>query len=144
MSVARLARKLRQQDNSGLGSTVTSTLASLNRHGQLTHGELAAIEQLAPPTITAIVAKLEARGLITRATDERDRRVTRILITPAGKAHLDDVRTRRTEWLDAQLHALTADELARLEAAVDVLAKLTEVDTAGDVSDATDVGAASR
>ena len=60
LSVARLARKLRQQDANGLGPTLTSALASINRHGELTHGELATIEQLAPPTITAIVGKMES------------------------------------------------------------------------------------
>lgn len=126
-SVTRLARRLRQQDGNGLGPTLTSALASINRNGQLTHGELAALEQLAPPTITAIVAKMEAAGLITRTTDERDRRITRIEITESGIEQLDDVRHRRTEWLEAQLLALTDDELARLHAAADVLAKLTEM-----------------
>ncbi len=125
-SVTRLARRLRQQDRTGLGPTVTAALASISRHGGTTHGELAALEQVSPPTITAVVAKLEALGLVSRETDEHDRRVARILITPAGIAKLDDVRNRRTEWLQSRLRSLSALDRSKLAAAADVLVKLIE------------------
>ena len=92
-TVTRLARRLRQQDHTGLGPTITAALSSIKQHGGLTHGELAAIEQVAPPTITAVVGKMEALGLVTRETDANDRRVTRIRITAAGVAQLAEVRT---------------------------------------------------
>ena len=133
LSVARLARKLRQQDRNGLGPTLTSALASISRNGGLTHGDLATLEQLSPPTITAFVGKMEALGLVTRETDDRDRRVTRITITDAGTAELNDVRNRRTEWLEGQLHALGDDDLAVLEAAAGVLARLAELPDAAPV-----------
>lgn len=126
LSVTRLARRLRQQDRTGLGPTLTAALASISRQGGTTHGELAALEQVSPPTITSVVDKLEALGLVTRETDERDRRVTRIRITPAGTAKLDDVRSRRTEWLQSQLRSLSAADRAKLAAAADVLVRLTE------------------
>ena len=69
---------------------------------------------------------MESLGLVRRETDARDRRVTRIHITAAGRRQLDDVRNRRTVWLQSQLNALSADELARLTAAAEVLIKLTE------------------
>ena len=125
-TVARLARRLRQQDHTGLGPTMTAALASIAKHGGPTHGELAAIEQVAPPTITAVVGKMESLGLVTREPDASDRRVTRIRVTPAGSHHLDEVRSRRTSWLATQLAALTDDERRRLTDAVDVLAKLVD------------------
>ena len=131
-TIARLARRLRQQDHSGLGPTMTAALASIAKHGGLTHGELAAIEQVAPPTITAVVGKMETLGLVTRETDIADRRVTRIHVTAAGIDQLDDVRNRRTSWLASQLTSLTDDERRRLADATDVLAKLvTVVEAAG-------------
>jgi DNA-binding MarR family transcriptional regulator len=125
-TVARLARRLRQQDRTGLGPTMTAALASIAKHGGLTHGELAAIEQVAPPTITAVVGKMESLGLVTREPDTNDRRVTRIRLTPAGTLHLDEVRSRRTSWLASQLASLTDDERRRLTDAVDLLAKLVD------------------
>lgn len=126
--VARLARRLRQQDNTGLGPTMTAALASIAKHGGPTHGELAALEQVAPPTITAVVGKLESLGLVTRQTDTTDRRVTRILVTPEGADRLDEVRSRRTSWLASRLDALTDDERRQLADAAEVLSKL--IDTA--------------
>jgi DNA-binding MarR family transcriptional regulator len=126
-TITRLARRLRQQDHTGLGPTMTAALASIAKHGGPTHGELAAIEQVAPPTITAVVGKMENLGLVTRETGTIDRRVTRIRITPAGVEQLDEVRNRRTSWLAFQLSSLTDDERRRLADAVDVLAKLVEV-----------------
>ena len=125
-TVARLARRLRQQDRTGLGPTMTAALASIAKHGGPTHGELAAIEQVAPPTITAVVGKMESLGLVTREPDPSDRRVTRIRLTPAGTHHLGEVRSRRTSWLATQLASLTDDERRRLTDAIDVLAKLVD------------------
>jgi DNA-binding MarR family transcriptional regulator len=126
-TITRLARRLRQQDHTGLGPTMTAVLSSINKHGGPTHGELAAIEQVAPPTITAVVGKLETLGLVTRETGTTDRRVTRIRITPAGLDQLDEVRNRRTSWLASQLASLTDDERRRVIDAADVLAKLVDV-----------------
>jgi DNA-binding MarR family transcriptional regulator len=126
-TITRLARRLRQQDHTGLGPTMTAALGSIKKHGGPTHGELAAIEQVAPPTITAVVGKLETLGLVTRETGTTDRRVTRIRITPAGLEQLDEVRSRRTSWLASQLASLTDDERQRLVEAADVLAKLVDV-----------------
>jgi DNA-binding MarR family transcriptional regulator len=125
-TVTRLARRLRQQDHTGLGPTMTAALSSIAKHGGPTHGELAAIEQVAPPTITAIVGKMEGLGLVTRETDAADRRVTRIRITPAGIDQLDEVRNRRTSWLASQLNSLSDDDRRRLVDAVEVLAKLLD------------------
>ena len=126
-TITRLARRLRQQDHTGLGPTMTAVLSSIAKHGGPTHGELAAIEQVAPPTITAVVGKMENLGLVTRETATTDRRITRIRITPAGIDQLDEVRSRRTSWLAFQLDSLTDDERRRLVDAADVLAKLVEV-----------------
>jgi DNA-binding MarR family transcriptional regulator len=124
-AVARLARLLRQQDPSDFGPTLTAALFTIANEGPLTLGDLAAMEQVAPPTITKAVDKLEARGLVERVTDPSDRRVRQVAVTLAGRQHLDAARSRRTEWLVAQLERLTDDELARLGAAVDVLERLT-------------------
>jgi DNA-binding MarR family transcriptional regulator len=126
-TITRLARRLRQQDHTGLGPTMTAVLGSIRQHGGPTHGELAAIEQVAPPTITAVVGKLETLGLVIRETGTTDRRVTRIRITPAGLDQLDEVRNRRTSWLASQLASLTDDERRRVLNAADVLAKLVDV-----------------
>lgn len=134
-SVTRLARLLRQQDEGGFGATLTAALASVKNRGPLTLGELAACEQVAPPTMTKVVEKLEAQGFVTRRVDPLDRRVSRVTVTAAGRRHLDATRQRRTAWLAGRLDHLPADQLERLMEALDVLETLIAVDTAvADVS----------
>ena len=125
-AVARVHRKLRQQDQTGLGPTVTAALATIAREGDPTLGELAAFENVTPPTMTVVVTKLEALGLVARHTDEQDRRVIRVRLTEAGRNQLDDVRIRRTAWLDGQLQQLSPEERAVLAEAADLLARLAE------------------
>ncbi|MCU1358836.1 MAG: regulatory protein MarR [Ilumatobacteraceae bacterium] len=120
-AVTRLARLLRQQDEGGLGATSTAALSSVKNRGPMTLGELAACEQVAPPTMTKVVEKLESQGFVTRQVDPKDRRVTRVTVTPAGKRHLDATRARRTSWLAARLDQLDPDELQRLTDAIGTL-----------------------
>jgi DNA-binding MarR family transcriptional regulator len=128
MSVARLARLLRQVDESGLSATLTSALVTIAREGPLTLGELATRERVAPPSITKVVGKLEARGLVERTVDERDRRVNRVAISPEGERQLEASRTRRTAYLATRLAGLPAADLARLAAILPILDALAEPD----------------
>jgi len=44
--------------------------------------------------VTAIVDKLESRGLVERRSADRDRRVKSLLLTPAGQDVLDGINVR--------------------------------------------------
>jgi len=131
-AVTRLARLLRQQDEGGFGATFTSALASVKNVGPLTLGELAAREQVAPPTMTKVVEKLEAHGFVTRTVDAKDRRVSRVAVTAAGRRHLDTTRDRRTAWLASRLDLLDPEQLDRLVGAIDALETMIGVEQASD------------
>src|SRR5258705_2375959 len=85
LSAFRLTRLLRQQDTEGLAPTLSAALATVEREGPLTLGELAVREHVAPPSITKAVEKLVGMGLVARTQDDADRRVARVRITPAGR-----------------------------------------------------------
>ena len=122
LAVTRLARRLRQQaDLPGVSPTQMSTLASIGRDGPLSLGELAGLERVQPPTITAAVGRLEEQGLVLRTVDPRDRRVNRVAITAAGRKLLEKSRSRKNAYLERRLRALTPDERATLERAADLL-----------------------
>jgi DNA-binding MarR family transcriptional regulator len=125
MVTARLARLLRQQVGTGLSPSQQSALASIECHGPLTLGALAAIEQVAPPTVTKVVARLEEEGLVDRIVDRADRRVTRVSITSLGRDRLEHSRLRRNAWLAGRLADLGDHDVRRLADAVDVLEALT-------------------
>lgn len=119
--VARLHRQLRNQDHSGLSPSLGAALATISRDGPMSLGALAAVEQVSAPTITKLVDKLEARGLVARKADTTDKRVCRVQITVTGRRQLDDIRSRRTAWLAERLGSLSPDDLHRLSDAVTVL-----------------------
>jgi DNA-binding MarR family transcriptional regulator len=120
----RLARRLRQESSSGLTPSQLSALAAVSNKGPLTLGELADHERVAPPSITKVVAKLEADGLLTREVDPADRRVSRVRTSKAGEALVAETRQRKTAWLATRIHQLEPDEQERLAAALDVLDRI--------------------
>src|SRR3712207_2008290 len=71
-----LLRRLRRADEaSGLSGPKLSALSVIVYGGPITLGDLAAAEQVRPPTMTRIVRELEAAGLIRRSADSEDRRI---------------------------------------------------------------------
>ena len=125
LSATRLARQLRQQADAGLSPSQLSALSAIEQMGPITLGALAEYERVAPPSVTKVVTKLEAAGLVKRQPDATDRRVVRVSTTADGNALLGRIRQRKTMWLTARLGALDPSERERLAAALDVLDALT-------------------
>jgi DNA-binding MarR family transcriptional regulator len=125
-AVNRLQRRLRQESLGGLSPAQASALGSVSRHGQPTLGELAAIEQVQPPTMTRIVASLMEAGMVTRVADANDRRSARVRITPAGERGLERMRTRKNAFLSRRLDQLSADEQRQAAELVSLLEHLLE------------------
>jgi len=127
--VTRLSRRLRQQAVGYITASQLSALTSIDKHGPLSLGELAAIEQVAPPSMTRIAARLEESGLVERRADATDRRVARVVITDGGLTLLDQTRTRRDLFLARRLQQLSEDELEALARALPMLERLASEDT---------------
>ena len=81
---------------------------------------------VAPNTVSTIVSRLVARGLVVRATDPGDRRVARLSLTPAAQESADAARVRRRQVLTAALHALDPAQVEQLRVGVAALAALAE------------------
>jgi DNA-binding MarR family transcriptional regulator len=121
LSATRLARRLRQEADTGFTPSQLSALAAIHNRGPLTLGALADHERVAPPSITKVVAKLETEGLVTRAADPSDGRVSHVSVTPAGRALIEETRRRKTTWLAGRVRQLDAADRARLAGALDAL-----------------------
>ena len=126
MVVMRLARRLRQQAEGDVSPSLLSALSSIARLGPLTLGELAAVEQVQPPTMTKIVVRLEERGFVLREVDERDRRVTRVSVSDEGRRFAARSRTRRNAYLAERLERFDPDERELLQRALPLLERLVE------------------
>src|SRR5580658_8739610 len=123
-AVVRLNRKLRQQALAGLSPAQASALGTVNRLANPTLSELAAAEQVQPPTVTRLVTSLERAGLVSRETDDVDRRVVRVKITAEGRRNLQRIRTLKNAFLSRRLAALGPAEKALAEPLTSLLEHL--------------------
>jgi DNA-binding MarR family transcriptional regulator len=125
ISVMRLARRVRAQ-RSDLSLTLTqlAALATLERNGPLTPGELAEHEKVQPPSMTRVLGILEDHGLVQRQPHPTDGRQHLVTITRQAVAMLREDRRRKDAWLAKRLTELTADERAALRVAAPVLERL--------------------
>ncbi len=123
----KLTRIVRQQRvDRSVTLTQLSTMGTLFRRGPLSAGELAAAEQVQPPSMTKVLATLEERGLVRRDAAPHDRRQAIISITDAGVALLDEERKARDAWLSRRLEILTPEQREVLHAAAPILVQLAE------------------
>ena len=122
-----LLRRVRKQDvATGEGPARLSALSVLVFGGAKTLGELAAAEQVKPPTMSRIVAGLARSRLIEITADPHDARRMRIRATAKGTRLLHKGRQLRIEYLASHLEAFAPEELAKLGEAVEILKKLLE------------------
>jgi DNA-binding MarR family transcriptional regulator len=122
-----LLRRVRKQDiATGEGPARLSALSVLVFGGPKTLKELAAAEQVKPPTMSRIVAGLERSRLVTITADRDDARRMRIVATPKGTRLLQKGREMRIAYLAAQLERLTPRELSELGDAVEILGRLLQ------------------
>ncbi len=128
LAVTRLHRRLRQENPGDLTASQASALVSVDRLGSPTLGELAGRESVQPPSLTRIVAALEAGGLVSRVVDPDDRRVVRLTATPAGVAVLEERRSLRDAYLVRRLHDLPAADRRSLTDLTALLEQLAEGD----------------
>jgi len=122
-----LLRKLRREDaESGLNAPRLSALSVVVFAGPLTLGDLAAAEQVRPPTMTRIVDALVEQKLVTRNKSEQDGRNTLIAATTAGRKLLLEGRERRVRALALQIAALDAADRTTLRQAAEILKRVVD------------------
>jgi DNA-binding MarR family transcriptional regulator len=126
LTIARTARRLRQETETGLSPSLTSALATIERHGPLTPSDVAARERVQRPTATRLLARLEEAGLAARTPDPHDGRSSLVAVTPEGRALMEELRTRKTAFLAARLESLGPEDRATLARAAEILDTVLE------------------
>ena len=126
LSIARTARRLRQEAGVDLSPSQTAALATIERHGPLTPTELARAEGIQRPTATRIVAHLEEADLVERTADPADRRSFAISASAHGKGLLRRLRSRKNAYLARQLQRLEQEDVATLARATELLEEMLE------------------
>ena len=127
MTIDRTARRLRQEAGTDLSHSLSSALATIDRHGPLTPSELAARERVQRPTATRMLGRLEESGLVARTPDPQDRRSSLLAITAEGHALMEAMRNRKTAFLASRLETLSAEERDTLARAAEILDRVREL-----------------
>jgi DNA-binding MarR family transcriptional regulator len=120
-----LLRLVRREDvASGLTAARLSALSVLVFGGPRTVGELAAAEQVRPPTMSKLVAEMGKEGLVLRRPSTADSRAVIVEATAKGTRALHAARRRRVATLAGRVQSLPAAERVLLDRAAAVMERL--------------------
>jgi DNA-binding MarR family transcriptional regulator len=127
-SLLRLTRTIRNQRvDTSVSLSLLTALFNLQLNGPMTPGELATSERVQPPSMTKILAGLEAKGLIRRDKHPTDGRQMIVSVTADGTALLIQERKARQAWLALALEQLTPTEQQLLRDVQPVLDKIANL-----------------
>jgi len=93
------------------------------RKGLTSVSELAEARQISRSAVSQAVGLLVERRLISRLQNEQDRRNIPLELTEAGNKLLDTIWERNRAWMGTKMAGLTAEELATVSYAMEILAK---------------------
>ena len=122
----RLTRRLRQNAVGELTLPQLSALGTLYRTGPIRLNELASREGISASTISKLVDALERGALVERSPEVGDGRASRVALTAAGTAVLEDLRRNGARLIDRALRALDAADRAAIRAALPALERLVD------------------
>ena len=118
--VARLLRTYADQKARHFGMTRAqwAVLARLQRSQGLKQAELADMLDLQPITLTRLLDRLSANGLIERRPDPDDRRANRLFLTPAAGPLMERLNTLGEDLMATVLEDIDADAIDATVAAL--------------------------
>ena len=105
------------------------TIIAANQHTNMSR--LAESLDVVPSSASRLCDRLEATGLLRRVPDPRDRREVRLLLTPAARRLLDDLRERRLRALAEVLERMPAPARQEFVHALTAFAEAAEAGPAG-------------
>lgn len=123
--VSRLLRTAfqRRLGSDGLTFLQARALVYISRHEGVRQNQLAELLEIQPITLVHIIDQLEARKLVKRTTDNRDRRAKLLFLSSAAQPVLDSIeevvesiRYDAMTGLDSQQASLAVAALRRIRA----------------------------
>lgn len=126
--VAKLRRRLAEQASPGdFTPSQAAVLTRLLTDGPATLTALAKAEAMRPQSMSAIVAVLQADGVVEGKPDPMDGRQTILALTDAARERVEHARVIKNDWLFRSIRAkYTPAEQAQLTTSVELLQRLLE------------------
>ncbi len=116
------------QINLPLGST--RALLAIEGRGARTPGRVADALGVSRTTVTGLLDRLEAEGLVTRAIDPDDRRCFVLTLTEAGRDLVNQIYGNRRALIEEALSTLSEEDLQALRRGLSALASAMESNAA--------------
>jgi len=98
-------------------------LLALYQQGQLSQKQLAEHLGMDPAALTRQVKAMQNLGLIARHNDERDNRLTNVVLTSDGTELVEQALPKRMKFFGTLLSDLSADDVETLGKLLDILEK---------------------
>ena len=117
----------------GLTPSQLLVLQEVERRGEVTPGAIASALQFGQATVTNIVDRIEAAGLVARRRGETDRRQVWLTVTAEGRRALEAAPDQLQQRFRTDFASLPAWERAMILAALERLGELldaSEIDAA--------------
>ena len=109
----------------GMNSAQGRTLLALHDAGPQRVTDLARLDHLKQPTMSAVLLRMGRLGWVRRLDDSDDLRAVIVRLTPAGERIANQLIEARTQVLEAYLDGLSASDRSAVAAALPALRKLT-------------------
>lgn len=126
LACQRIARRVRFESTSAVAPHQFSVLVFLNRVGPQTPSQLAAHDKVSAPSMTRTVNCLAEDGLVEKFPHPEDGRQVLVRATEAGLAVVRDTIAQRDSWMLTHIEGLSAEQLALLRQAADLLLEVSD------------------
>ncbi len=91
-----------------------AVLKCIDEKKSVSMSELANQFHMSLPSVHQLLARLERSGFVTRKHDEKDKRITRVLLTAKGKLELQKFIEMKREKLKKMFSVVSKDDLQTL------------------------------
>jgi len=135
-SLLAVLESARLAQSPAIPPTQLRVLTIIARNRQTNMSRLAEALEVVPSSASRLCDRLEATGMLRRVPDPRDRREVRLLLTPAARRVLDQLRELRRRALAEVLERMAPagrHDLVRALAAFDAAAAQRDVDGDADL-----------
>ncbi|NMB11512.1 MAG: MarR family transcriptional regulator [Firmicutes bacterium] len=85
-------------------------LLIVSNHAGITQRDLARKLHVASSTVTVMLQKMEAAGIIVRKTDVEDQRLTRLYLTDAGRILLDEMNEVLARFINISFGQMSSSD----------------------------------
>ncbi|MCZ4069069.1 MarR family transcriptional regulator [Microbacterium sp. H37-C3] len=123
---SRFNRAVARRVETAAAAGTWRALAALNELGPTRVSDLAEWQRVSQPTMTTLVRRMEAEGLVERAADPEDGRASLVSITEEGRRQFEAFRSQALDVTGPAWARLSAADRSTLARAAELLAALLE------------------